>query len=729
MPSGSVVVSVFFFLLFTPLQSFSQIYYTNDFEQDMVRPFTSFSIPFLNFRGKVDMTSRDEGELTYNNSKHSLRLRGTAIWNRYTLKLHKPLPLNQPVVLTCAIRSEGASGEIKIGLKLAGESELVFSQSGSIGRKAAGRWERLVARLDHFSKDLQGKQLVGLIFLQRCALGEELPGHSAAPHELLIDDIRIATPPDDEPTKSIALDEAGVKEYQGPAKFTLNNSQTFTVWHSPSIVPVLRNTTPPQNKQTTIPISAARGEGESFQIVVTPTQPSPASLTLELSPLQSSGGERIQLKNIEWHPVRYVHINSRLGESIELDWPDPLSWDRITQTTTTENAVFWITINVPVSAQPGKYHGSIKVVASGLIPETINIPLELKVLPFQLPVRPTFKTNQQLWGIKSGEMRPWLTELAARKMFDANMWYSDVAEQKWRMEELGQNSIKINMVGGHGPKPVTLDGHSIYSSYYKTIFTNRLKKNLSWLHSHKWSKYSFIYIWDENWGDFSVFDMANYLTGLVKKVTTDTPIMAALPFHQKIDGKVDIYLSDYNSNADEIKQRITHGDIFWRWGNAELALGQAPLATRFSYGLEAIKLGYTGAYSWGVNVWKNRDPWIDNDKNNWSGSFFYPGQHLGSLPDRPVPSIRMELLRDGIEDFEYISLLKRFYDRAAPREKDQIQRIIKTAIKFCNLPSDRRRCNQDVDEFMLIRKQIQHILSTLSKKSLMSPRDFRKLPD
>jgi len=209
--------------------------------------------------------------------------------------------------------------------------------------------------------------------------------------------------------------------------------------------------------------------------------------------------------------------------------------------------------------------------------------------------------------------------------------------------------------------------------------------------------------------------MVRYLVGLTKKVTNSIPILAALPLNPKIEGMVNIYLAEY-SQTEDIAQRIVKGDEFWRWGNVELSLGKAPMATRLSYGFEAIKFGYKGAYSWCINAWKGRDPWVDYDKANWSGSFFYPGKHIGSSPDRPVPSIRMELRRDGIEDFEYITILGKLIKDNESIEFEQTQELIQVAMKLCDLPSERRRCDQDIDRFIETRKNIQHKISELSNK-------------
>jgi hypothetical protein len=44
---------------------------------------------------------------------------------------------------------------------------------------------------------------------------------------------------------------------------------------------------------------------------------------------------------------------------------------------------------------------------------------------------------------------------------------------------------------------------------------------------------------------------------------------------------------------------------------------------------------------------------------NGDGSLFYPGRtdRIGGNQDIPIESIRLKLIRDGLEDYEYLSLL------------------------------------------------------------------------
>ena len=68
----------------------------------------------------------------------------------------------------------------------------------------------------------------------------------------------------------------------------------------------------------------------------------------------------------------------------------------------------------------------------------------------------------------------------------------------------------------------------------------------------------------------------------------------------------------------------------------------------------------TGLLYWCVNYW-TKNPWENPANTKWgqnaNGSIMYPGE------DGPVDSIRLEALRDGMEDYEYLYLLQQLVTR------------------------------------------------------------------
>jgi hypothetical protein len=94
------------------------------------------------------------------------------------------------------------------------------------------------------------------------------------------------------------------------------------------------------------------------------------------------------------------------------------------------------------------------------------------------------------------------------------------------------------------------------------------------------------------------------------------------------------------------------------------------------------KYKINGILYWALDYWtQTADPWLDpvtylsgflcsrGGVLNGEGSLLYPGnrvrRHTGQPDvDGPVSSIRFELLREGIEDYEYLWLLRSLGDAA-----------------------------------------------------------------
>lgn len=93
---------------------------------------------------------------------------------------------------------------------------------------------------------------------------------------------------------------------------------------------------------------------------------------------------------------------------------------------------------------------------------------------------------------------------------------------------------------------------------------------------------------------------------------------------------------------------------------------------------------YTDPMSWttGYGVPRGtKRPWGNGD-----GRFLYPppaaadGNPAGPVPDAPVPSLRLEMLRDGIEDYEYFVILRRLLHekggRLDPRTRQNLEVLL-----------------------------------------------------
>ena len=86
----------------------------------------------------------------------------------------------------------------------------------------------------------------------------------------------------------------------------------------------------------------------------------------------------------------------------------------------------------------------------------------------------------------------------------------------------------------------------------------------------------------------------------------------------------------------------------------------------------------TGTLYWCVNYWK-QDVWrnpMSYPGGNGDGSLYYPGK------GGPIESIRLELTRDGVDDYDYLKLLA---DLVADPPKDAPQALIERAKKLLDV--------------------------------------------
>jgi len=159
----------------------------------------------------------------------------------------------------------------------------------------------------------------------------------------------------------------------------------------------------------------------------------------------------------------------------------------------------------------------------------------------------------------------------------------------------------------------------------------------------------------------------------------------------------------------------------------------------------SYKFQLKGILIWSANYWNSRtaspngylqNPWEDpmsytvgyglpyGKQNGWGngdGRFFYPpnrdpGDRSKKYLDGPVPCLRLEKIRDGIEDYEYLLLL----ERAASEDDGKQKKLVKEARKLLNLPGSLvtgpTAYDKDPQSLIQYRNKIGELLNTLYKK-------------
>jgi hypothetical protein len=126
----------------------------------------------------------------------------------------------------------------------------------------------------------------------------------------------------------------------------------------------------------------------------------------------------------------------------------------------------------------------------------------------------------------------------------------------------------------------------------------------------------------------------------------------------------------WEKEASYIRTAQLKGDEVWSY-NALVQDSYSPkwmldyplINFRIQTGFISQSLGLTGILYWRADWW-DRDPWINVNNTGVFDHENYPGDGMLVYPQRDnsksgfVASLRLKQIREGVEDYEYVQILK-----------------------------------------------------------------------
>lgn len=184
-----------------------------------------------------------------------------------------------------------------------------------------------------------------------------------------------------------------------PEGSLISAGNEYSIWQSPAEQKVISRSLP-SDPAGGAHISAARGETESFQLVITPGKESAARLrNVEITALKNHSGKRLPDNAVSIREVVYLPKNRVVTDISSISsesFPDPLPLLNIPTKGLTlsdsarETAPLWISVAVPDDAEAGEYRGTIELCFTT---GKESIPFTITVWDFTLPRTPRFKTK------------------------------------------------------------------------------------------------------------------------------------------------------------------------------------------------------------------------------------------------------------------------------------------------------------------------------------------------
>jgi hypothetical protein len=421
---------------------------------------------------------------------------------------------------------------------------------------------------------------------------------------------------------------------------------------------------------STVQLYAARGEYEPFQIVVDARGGAVESVNVALSGLRSRGNV-IDLSNVSVFREHYVHVrrgsrnlagsNRPLGPGIYPDALIPIASGRSQlRLEAGERAVFWVDLFVPRQTEPGMYSGTVAVSGSS---GSSSIPVSLRVWRQTLPLRPSLKSSFGMSGKHIGDGKTAELLLAHKLM----PFLIKPERAVFYQESFGLSITGLPFFSNSNGRTCTMNHPPAVSAIQDAIA--RYPRDLE----------SYVYAVDEIDRCPPIFPTLkqwarNIHSAGGKVLATVSPVRELMD-----DGSgtgrsaVDIWVmlpKMYDTARSQVQQVQRKGDEVWSYNalvqdnySPKWQIDFDPIDYRIQAGFLSASLGLTGLLYSEIDTWKD-DPWQNGGAFELEGFTFsgedllvYPGEPAGS--DGPVPSMRLKWLRKGVEDFEYVDMLKR----------------------------------------------------------------------
>jgi len=495
-------------------------------------------------------------------------------------------------------------------------------------------------------------------------------------------------------------------------------ARAYGVWAAGPMAKFRRDLPPPSGLPSSVSISAARNEFEPFQIVLTgPIAGVSATASALTGPGGTIGTGNITLYREEyiqvttasssdsesstgWWPDALVPAVDDVYREPRNAFPFSIpSGDASNQT-----RAIWVDVFVPKNTAPGDYSGSVTVTFNaGGAPVTVNVPVALHVWNFTLDATSHLRSAHfHMWGtLQQQHGSAYGTDLIEAYMqlaLDHRISLSSIDDGT----NTGTNFINTygpQFLFGNAPSGTARQPPRLAGATLTTV--NVVNKYSQSAIQEWWNAFNGAGLGDllyvncdepqtpiEHLGDcINWFTWSHAVSGslLRNHVTTDIEWWTSQGVSTSLVDIFDPVIdhvwpsssgTDMSSYAGWLsgssRRQVWDYQSCDSWGCSfggghgwpTNAIDANPERNRAEPWL-SYQLGTRGELYWAdlfaYYEYDQSNPWDSQWSTDWSGgngdgNLFYPGTtaRIGGTHDTPVPSIRLKMLREGMEDYEYL---------------------------------------------------------------------------
>lgn len=504
-----------------------------------------------------------------------------------------------------------------------------------------------------------------------------------------------------------------------------DNGRGYAVWTSSAMERVFLHSLPEEGAALANPsasLDMARNEYESCQIAVL----SPNALknvTVEISPLTKTDDQAKQIapENIQWRQVGYIkaekigsHPNQPQG--IRGWWPDALLPVKFGQVPAGQTVSFWLTVFAPPETESGNYAATVTLRPENAPPE--EIPLTVRVRDFTLPNEglPTAFALmdgflEQVYNKSTTpELRRAYGEFCLRHRLtpEGDISRTDLPHLDellaYKGRGLGAFNL-LNMVAPRGDAPWQCNSPvEWYTPENRNATLDRLAPLVEKMRENGLLHQAYIYTFDESNPEFHPAmtdffgavkerfpEVATFTTA---RVGTDLALLEKLHIDWTCPPTSQYKLDEAQTCRAAGKQVWSYICCGPTYPYANIMF-QFPLIEARILGWQSFALEYDGLLYWGLNVWDQNNRPIDPNESiflDWDAEIFI-GQSIygdgrlmyAGIDGRPIGSIRLDALRDGLEDWLYLKALSAKIGQE--QTKSEILPVFESATRFTRSPA------------------------------------------
>lgn len=406
-------------------------------------------------------------------------------------------------------------------------------------------------------------------------------------------------------------------------------------------------------------IRLARGEYEDIQLAVEFAQEEDVTaldITLALPKHPDGAVLKATVREVVYltteTPSSYK--NFPVGE-----YPDPLfplGWERqipaapvakrnLAAMRRAKRRVFWIICRAERDAPPGLYKGALALDLPG--GRHTSIPLAVEVWDFALPKRAALRCSTGMVGFSP---KRWANNMRTMGL-DA-----EAIEALKNEKSLFDRFRELTL--SYGWTPTMWFGPKEWQRYYDfgrgvSVFPCGRKnpEAEAWLKEKGLLRYAFCYAPFDEHADVKVPEVVAWARRW--KAETDIPILDCF-YGRNVEplfGLVDIWLGQSPTQA-WAKERKKHGDQFFSCNSPLIWYVEfEPVTGRAAFWRDFVT-GVDGRYVYSSGRWTDDVYKKNYTSGNYMGCAIYPS------PDGLCTSIRFETMRDGVEDYDYLAILR-----------------------------------------------------------------------